>query len=117
MIVFDAMTGKAIALEENGKIRHPYTIGDMIRLVDVVVYENGKRIVSNHWDEELLVESAADMMILGSSAYKDKKIFVIKLSEWKRGVRVEIPKPFKCFVCGKLTCRGDCDEDTFLGLI
>ena len=39
------------------------------------------------------------------------------MSDWKRGRKVEIPKPMKCFVCGKLTCRGECDEDAFLGLI
>jgi hypothetical protein len=116
-VVFDTMTGESIPLNDNGKLRHPYTIDDESRLIEVNVYENGKRVISETWDEEIVIESAADMMTLTLPYYKDKKILIVKLSEWKRGRRVDIPKPLKCFVCGKLTCRGECDEDTFLGLI
>lgn len=116
-IVFDTMTGETIPLNDNGTLRHPYTIDEETRLITVIVYENGKRIDSEVWDEEMVIESAADMMSLTLPYYKDKKILIVKTSEWKRGRRVDIPKPLKCFVCGKLTCRGECDEDTFLGLI
>jgi hypothetical protein len=116
-VVFDTMTGEPISLNDNGKLRHPHTIENETRLIDVVVYKDGKRVESNIWEEELTIDSAADMMALTLPYYKDKKILIIKMSEWKRGRRVEIPKPLKCFVCGKLTCRGECDEDTFLGLI
>jgi len=115
--VFDTMTGECIALSDNGKLSHPYTIDNESRLIEVVVYENQKRIISETWDGELVIESAADMMTITAPCYKDKKILIIKMSDWKRGRKVEIPKPMKCFVCGKLTCRGECDEDTFLGLI
>lgn len=116
-VVFDTMTGEVISLTDNGKLKHPYTINEETRLIDVNVYENGRKIVSETWDEELLIDSAADMMSMTLPYYKDKKILIVKQSEWKRGRRVDVPKPLKCFVCGILTCRGDCDEDTFLGLI
>jgi len=117
MIVFDTMTGETIPLESDGKLFHPYTIDEETRLIGVVVYKDGKRIDSSVWEEEMLIENASDMMNLTLPYYKDKRILIIKHSEWKRGRRVDIPKPLKCFVCGKLTCRGECDEDKFLGLI
>jgi hypothetical protein len=99
------------------KPKTSYTIDDVTREINTIVYENGKRIVCDEWDEELLVESATDMMALYSPQMQDKKVLIVKLSEWKKGKKVE-PRPvLKCFICGKMTCRGECDEDTFLGLI
>jgi hypothetical protein len=99
------------------KPKATYTIDEETREINTIVYENGKRIHSDEWDVELLIESATDMLALHSPQMQDKKVLIVKLSEWKKGKKVEPRVVLKCFLCGKMTCRGECDEDTFLGLI
>lgn len=94
-----------------------YTIENETREIVAVVYENGKRIKSDEWDLDLLIETGSDMLSLTSPAFKDKKVLIVKLQEWKRGKLVEQPIALRCYLCGKMTCKGECDEDTFLGLI
>jgi hypothetical protein len=118
MIVdYDPISGEAGGMDLKTTPKCPYTHGEETRLVDVIIYQNGKKILSEEWDDTLLIESSSDMSSLFGTEYASKRILVVKLRDWKRGRIVDITHTLKCFVCGKTTCRGECDEDTFLGLI
>jgi hypothetical protein len=115
MDAYDPITGSTTPLDLNAKQFAPYTFGDETRLVELVVYQSGKRVELYEWDEDLWVESATDMYALMSNQLKDKRVRIIDRKKWLKGKVVEeIPL---YFVCGKQTCRGECDEDRFLGLI
>ena len=117
MDAYDPITGSTTPLDVDAKQFAPYTFAEDTRLVELVVYQHGKRIESYEWDEDLWVESATDMYALMSSQLKDKRVRIIDRKKWLNGKLVEAAPVMKCFVCGKATCRGECDEDRFLGLI
>jgi len=115
MIVLDSLTGEIVQLKQEKSNFYPYTIDNETRLVPITIYQNYEKIQSSTWDDELLVQNVSDMMDM--NALCEKKILIIKMSEWKRGRKVDILKPFRCFVCNKPSCLGECDEDSFLELI
>lgn len=117
MEAYDPITGSIVPLVTDNKQYTPYTFGDDTRLVELVVYQDGKRVELYEWDEDLWIESATDMFALMTPQLQNKRIRIIDRKKWLRGKKVEITAVLKCFVCGKPTCRGECDEDRFLGLI
>jgi|Laugrefa1bdmlbdn_1035148.scaffolds.fasta_scaffold69919_1 hypothetical protein len=117
MDAYDPITGSTTPLDLDAKQFAPFTIFEETRLVELVVYQSGKRVELYEWDEDLWVESATDMYALMSPQLRDKRVRIIDRKKWLKGKRVEPAPVLKCFVCGKLTCRGECDEDRFLGLI
>jgi len=117
MDFYDPITGSTIPLDTDAKQFTPYTCDEETRLVELVVYQQGKRIESYEWDEDLWIESATDMFALTSPQLSDKRVRIIDRKKWLKGKKVEQRTLLKCFVCGKPTCRGECDEDRFLGLI
>lgn len=117
MDAYDPITGSTTPLDLDAKQFAPYTFGEDTRLVEIVVYKGGKRVELYEWDEDLWVESATDMYALMSAQLADKRVRIIDRKKWLKGKKVEPVALMKCFVCGKTTCRGECDEDRFLELI
>ena len=115
MIVLDSLTGEIVELKQEKGNFYPYTIDNETRLIPISVYKNHEKIPSLIWDEELLVQNVSDMMDMNSLC--EKRVLIVKMSEWKRGRKVEILKPFRCVVCKKPSCLGECDEDSFLELM
>lgn len=117
MEAYDPITGSIVPLNTEAKQYTPYTVGEDTRLVELVVFQRGKRVECYEWDEDLWIESATDMFALTSPKMQDKRVRIIDSKKWMKGKKIELAPILKCFVCGKPTCRGECDEDRFLGLI
>jgi len=60
----------------------PYTIFGKTKMVEVVVYENDKKIDSDVWDEEYWIERGEDWYGLMSPGLKNKKVRIITREEW-----------------------------------
>ena len=99
-------------------IQAPHTEGEETRLVDVVVYCNGRRIESDKWDTTLFMESWSDLLSLTAPQFIDKQVRVIKKSDWLKGKKIE-PVRLTCRLCNQPMekCMGECDIDKFLELI
>lgn len=117
MDAYDPITESTAPIDSDAKQFVPYTVDEETRLVELVVYQYGKRVESYEWDDDLWIESATDMFSLASPQLKDKRVRIIDRKKWLKGKKVDPTPSLKCFVCGKPTCRGECDEDRFLGLI
>lgn len=65
-------------------MKAPYTQFGQTRNVPVVVYQHGKQIESERWDETLWMECAEDWYALMSSALKGKRVRVIEAAAWRR---------------------------------
>jgi hypothetical protein len=115
--VYDPITDSSTPLDLQAKHKVEYTLDEETRLVPIVVYKNGKKINSDEWDETVFIETPFDILVLSNNEFIDKKVLVVKASDWKRGKKVETKILLKCTVCGSPNCRGECDEDRFLGLI
>lgn len=63
-------------------MRAPYTIFGKTKLVEVVVYQNNKKIESRDWDEEYWIERGEDWYGLMSTQLRDKKVRVITRESW-----------------------------------
>ena len=63
-------------------MKAPYTIFGKTKMVEVVVYENDKKIESDTWDEEYWIERGEDWYGLMSSNFKNKKVRIITREEW-----------------------------------
>ena len=63
-------------------MRAPYTIFGKTKLVEVVVYQNNKKIESSDWDEEYWIERGEDWYGLMSTQLRDKKVRVITRESW-----------------------------------
>jgi hypothetical protein len=63
-------------------MKAPYTIFGKTKMVEVVVYENNKKIDSDTWDEEYWIERGEDWYGLMSSHFKNKKVRIITREEW-----------------------------------
>lgn len=68
-------------------MKAPYTIFGKTKLVNVEVWQNGKRIESDTWDKEMWVERDEDMYGLISTG--NKKVRVIHRNEWLVAEEVE----------------------------
>ena len=63
-------------------MRAPYTTFGKTKLVEVVVYQNNKKIESRDWDEEYWIERGEDWYGLMSTQLRDKKVRVITRESW-----------------------------------
>ena len=101
------------------QLKSPYTIDNVTRMVDVVVYRNGRKTKETEWEETMVVDSWSELLILADSRYADKNIRVVKKSDWDKGEEIKEVVKLRCTVCGKPAeqCMGECDLDTFLGII
>lgn len=94
----------------------PYRHLGELRDVKLTVYQNNLRIDSTEWDEILWVESSDDMYALNAPIFKDKRVRVVRKDDWKKSPIIIEPN-LKCPICGKINCKGECDEDRYLHLI
>jgi hypothetical protein len=94
----------------------PYRHLGELRNTPYVVYLNNRRIDSEDWDETLFMETSDDLYVLGSQSYKDKRVRLVRKDDWKKSPIIIEPN-LKCPICGKIDCRGECDEDRYLHLI
>lgn len=94
----------------------PYRHLGELRDVKLIVYQNNRRVESAEWDEELWVESADDMLALLTPLYQNKRVRVVRKDDWKKAPIILEPN-LKCPICGKINCKGECDEDRYLHLI
>lgn len=97
-------------------MKAPYRHLGELRDVKLTVYQNNLRIDSTEWDEILWVESSDDMYALNAPIFKDKRVRVVRKDDWKKSPIIMEPN-LKCPICGKINCKGECDEDRYLHLI
>jgi hypothetical protein len=97
-------------------MKAPYRHLGELRDVKLTVYQNNLRIDSTEWDEILWVESSDDMYALSAPIYKNKRVRVVRKDDWKKSPIIIEPN-LKCPICGKINCKGECDEDRYLHLI
>lgn len=65
-------------------MKAPYTIFNETRMIEVVVYENGKKTDLTTWDEELWVERGEDWYALMSPQLRNKKVRIVDRELWLR---------------------------------
>lgn len=114
---YDPITDSSAPLNLEAKQFTEHTVEEQTRVVPISVFLNGKKIIADEWDDVLWVETAMDMMSLSSESFRDKRVLIVKKTDWTKGAVVQPRVVLKCYICGKQTCRGECDEDRFLGLI
>lgn len=98
------------------KLLAPYRYAGELRNTPLVVYLNNVKIDSTEWDVDIWVETSDDLYAISSDAYKDKRVRIVRKSDWKKSPIIIEPN-LKCPICGKINCRGECDEDRYLNLI
>lgn len=66
-------------------MKAPCTIFGKTKMLEVVVYFNN-RILSDatEWDHELIIDRAEDWYALMSPSFKNQKVRVISLDEWRK---------------------------------
>jgi hypothetical protein len=68
-------------------MKSPYTIFGETKMVEVVVYKDGKRINETTWETELWVERGEDYYAMMSPQLKGKNIRIIDRELWLRSLK------------------------------